>query len=298
MQTDEGTSESGLASATSDPEISVIIPVFNAGSDLVEQLRALDEQHCATSWEVVVADNGSTDGSRQIAEAWCAEHRRFSVVDASTVRGAPAARNAGVAASRGELLLFCDSDDVVLEGWIEACATALRSADLGAGYFDFHLLNGKMRASQGRSAGVTPLGFMPSGLGANLSVRRSAFEAIGGFDEALVLGDDTDLCWRLQLAGYRFTTIPDALVAKRARTTVKGIYRQTRSYGLAGPVLYRRYRSHGLRRDVAGALKIWLWLLVFAPLTFQPERRFEWARAAGTRVGRLQGSWRTKTFFP
>ncbi len=278
--------------------ITVVVPVLNGGRYFVEQLEALAGQRSSEPWEVVVADNGSTDGSLEAAREWSLAHDGFHVVNASGVAGAAAARNAGAAAARGEYLAFCDADDVVQAGWIEAVGRALQDADVAAGRFDFWSLN-DFRPPQERSGGIRPLGFLPAGLGANLAVRRAAFDAVGGFDERLVpVGDDTDLCWRLQLQGFRFAEMPDAMVAKRARASVREIYRQCSAFGQVAPVLYERYRDQGLRRDVVGALKAWTWLVVSAPLTFQPTRRFEWARGTGIRVGRLKGSWRRRVFFP
>jgi GT2 family glycosyltransferase len=281
--------------------ISVIIPVLNARQYLVEQLEALLAQHPSEPWEVIVADNGSTDGSLQVAQEWSLVHENFHAVDASEVMGPAAARNAGVRAATGEYLVFCDADDVVLAGWIDALVRALREADLAAGRFDYWKLNvGDFRPPRQSSTGVRTLGFLPSGLGANLAVRRAAFDKVGGFDERLVpLGDDTDLCWRLQLGGAQFIDAPEAMVAKRARSSFRGVFRQCLAYGETHPILYKRYKSDGLRRDLVGSLKRWVWLVLSAPLVcVQPNRRFEWARGSGICLGRLKSSWRNRVFYP
>jgi glycosyltransferase involved in cell wall biosynthesis len=277
--------------------ISVILPVRNGMPWLEEQLSALAVQECRTPWEVVVTDNGSTDGSREWAKSWVDQHREFRFEDASESSGAPAARNAGVRAAKGELLAFCDADDVVRPGWIAGCAVALGSADVVAGVFDFWTLNGGA-PSPIVPAATRQLGFLPAGLSANLMVRRSAFEAVGGFDEEQLIGEDIDLCWRLQLQGFRFDIAPDAIVAKRARTGFKPVLRQSFSYGCCGPLLYRRYRAVGAHRDVNGAIRAWAWLLVSLPSLLRPDGRLEWIHAAGVRVGRLVGSLKERAFFP
>ncbi|MGO8873580.1 MAG: glycosyltransferase [Acidimicrobiales bacterium] len=277
--------------------ISVIVPVRNGMPWLEEQLRSLAGQECPEPWEVVVADNGSDDGSRELAESWAVENSRFRVVDASAIDGAPAARNVGVRATSGDLLAFCDADDIVAPGWLAACAAALQDADVVAGNFDFWSLNGT-RASPATPAAIRQLGFLPAGLGANLAIRRPVFESVGGFNEELLLGEDIDLCWRLQLRGYRFATAPDAVVAKRERAEFKAVFQQAFAYGQCGPALYRRYRDKGARRNLDGALKSWAWLIVSLGLLFHPARRSEWARAAGMRLGRLAGSVKERVFFP
>jgi glycosyltransferase involved in cell wall biosynthesis len=277
--------------------ISVIVPVRNGMPLLEEQLRALAAQKCTEPWEVVIADNGSTDGSLAFARDWAKLHENVQVVDASGLAGASAARNAGVEVARGEYLAFCDADDVVLAGWLSACVTALRTADLAAGRFDFWSLNSIPPAAPVRAA-TRQLGFLPAGLGANLAVRRGPFIEVGGFDEQFVPGEDIDLCWRLQLRGFTFAEAPGAVVAKRARSDFRDVFEQAYAYGQCGPALHRRYRKAGARRDLRGALKAWLWLVVSLPRVAQPTRRIEWARGAGTRLGRIESSVRHRVFFP
>ena len=109
--------------------ISVVVPVRNGMPWIEEQIRALAAQRCDEPWEVVIADNGSTDGTLEFARDWSASHDHFLVVDASGLPGTSAARNAGVEVARGELLAFCDADDVVRPDWLAHCAAALDDAE-------------------------------------------------------------------------------------------------------------------------------------------------------------------------
>ena len=84
--------------------ISVIVAVRNGMPWLEEQLRALAEQQCNEPWEVVVADNGSTDESRLVVEEWANRAPMIRLIDASKVRGPGAARNAGVRTARGRAI--------------------------------------------------------------------------------------------------------------------------------------------------------------------------------------------------
>ena len=288
---------SRMSEALVPPLISVILPVLNGEPWLVDQLRALAVQECAVPWEVLIADNGSTDGSKEVAQAWADRHEGFHALDASAIKGAPAARNAGVRAAKGDLLAFCDADDVVYEGWLAGCLAALDEADVVAGTFDFWSLNDGPPSSP-KPAASRQLGFLPAGLCANLAVRRTAFEQIGGFAEELLVGEDVELCWHLQLRGFRFAIAPNAIVAKRERSTSKQVFRQSLTYGRSGPVLFQRYRSAGAHRDLAGAMKTWVWLAASLPMLHDPQRRKIWARAAGVRLGRLEASVRERVLFP
>ena len=112
------------------PRLSVIIPAHNAASVLGEQLEALRVQEGADPFEVLVCDNNSTDSTAQLAldEARSLDLR---VVDASGPASASHARNRGAVAAAGEILLFCDADDLVDPHWVvELSAPLSRGADV------------------------------------------------------------------------------------------------------------------------------------------------------------------------
>ena len=125
--------------------ISVVLPVRDGLPWLDAQLGALAAQQCDEPWEVVVADNGSSDASMALARSWADRCGAIRVVDASATHRPSAARNAGVRSARGELLAFCDADDVVQPGWLRACVAALAEADVVAGTFDLSSLKGRRR---------------------------------------------------------------------------------------------------------------------------------------------------------
>ena len=126
--------------------------------------------------------------------------------------------------------------------------------------------------------------------------RDQAFEAVGGFDENLRVGEDIDLCWRLQFAGFTVRHRARAVVSKRERadgrraSSAKGI-----THGRSGPRLYRKHRDAGIRRDLTGALKSWGWLVIQVPRLFDREDRTAMAASGGRpdredhRVGREPG---------
>jgi GT2 family glycosyltransferase len=222
------------------------------------------------------------------------------LVDASNASGPGGARNAGVAAAMGDLLAFCDADDVVQPGWLKAHVLALAEADISAGVFDFWSLNGLAVPSPPAYApppAMTLFHFLPAAGSSNLALRRQVFEAVGGFSEDLMTGEDFDLSWRLQLSGRRFVLNPDAVVAKRERRGFKAAFKRYTAYGRCGPVLFRRFRADGLRRDLILAAKTWIWLVLSTPRLVRPEFRERWARVAGWRTGSLVESVRQRVLF-
>lgn len=234
-------------------EISVVIAARNAARTLPHQLRALAAQRPDAAWEVLVADNGSSDDTARVvreARGWLPGLR---CVDASAVRGAGAARNAAVAEARGRSLLFCDADDVVAPGWADALHRALAGAALVAGRLEWARLNtdadqASRALPQQRGLQYSePLPWLPAASSSNLGVRRDVFDGLGGFDPAARFLQDTDLCWRAQLGGERLAFQPEAVVHMRLRQGVRGAWRQGRNSGMGQRWLAARF---GAARDL------------------------------------------------
>ena len=274
------------------------MPVFNEAAHVDEQLAALAAQTYTDDWELVIADNGSTDGTVTRVQAW-ADRLPIRVIDASGAIGAGPARNLGVAAALGTALVFCDGDDVVDPGWLAAHAVALDRADLVAGaiasFTDGTAVTETLRSTRA----PTLLGWRAYAQGANCSVRRAAFETVGGFRDDQRYGEDVDLSWRMQLDGFTLAYAPDAVVHKRVPSGTKALLRQYYRYGMSDVDLYARYRSHGVTRPSAKDLaRTYAGLIARLPGLRAPEVRARWARQAGRRAGRLAASTRQRTFFP
>lgn len=112
------------------------------------------------------------------------------------------------------------------------------------------------------------------------------------------MGEDIDLCWRLQLAGCRFAVSRDAVVAKREHDDLMAMFLRALAYGRSGPVLYRRYRPFGARRQLKGWARSIGWLVVSVVRLGDRDVRRLWVRTAGMRLGRALGSAKERVFFP
>ena len=104
--------------------ISVIVPVYNVETYLEECLDSIQNQ-TYTDFEVLLVNDGSTDRSKAICERYCKENRRFHLLNQEN-QGLSAARNTGVAASRGEFIVFVDSDDMILANYLETLMHYMR----------------------------------------------------------------------------------------------------------------------------------------------------------------------------
>lgn len=285
--------------------LSVVIPCRDAAGTLGEQLEALTRQRWDGPWEVLVADNGSTDASVAVAHSFRDRLPGLRVVDASGRRGPGHARNRGAAEATGDALLFTDADDRVGGGWLAAMGRALGEHDLVAARYDATLLNpepvARSRANP-QERGLIPYDyppFLPHAGGSSLGVTRRLHEAVGGFDEELPALEDTDYCWRIQLRGTPLVPAPGAVVHIRYQAEARGLFRQSYRFGIYNVLLYARYRHRGMPRlPLTAGLARWAKLILTAPRVLVPSARAAWLGQLGWRLGRLRGCLRFRVAAP
>jgi len=187
-------------------EMSVVIATKDRQRYLERTLASLREQAGAPSFEVIVVDNGSTDGTRSVVDARAGGGFPVSYVsEPQPNRGK--ARNRGVDAARGEYVLFCDDDVQLPAGWLAAHRAAHRAGE--------RVVNGPILnvESYARRPAPRPVNYSRAFLcTCNASLSKRAFLAAGGFDEAFELygWEDTELGVRLRDFGLGWTFAWDA----------------------------------------------------------------------------------------
>jgi glycosyltransferase involved in cell wall biosynthesis len=229
-------------------KVSIIIPCRNAATTLATQLEALARQSWPPPWEVIVVDNGSSDGSLGVVAAFRGRLPALRVCAAHDRLGASYARNVGARVAAAGAFAFCDADDEVGDGWLAAIGEALRDHDVVASRFDTEKLNPPWLVRSRRNKqrdGLPTLAQAPyfkycgtCGLG----VSRALHEAVGGFDESLTAAEDADYCYRLQLAGGKLHFVSDAVVHIRYRQPLPAQFRQAAAWASASVRLHARYR--------------------------------------------------------
>src|SRR3954469_4895815 len=102
------------------PELTVVLATYNSAATVGAQLAALSHQEWERGWEVVVSDNGSTDRTLELVEAYRPSLPGLRIVDASDRRGLGHVCNVGAAAASAPAIAFCNDDDIVAAGWVAA----------------------------------------------------------------------------------------------------------------------------------------------------------------------------------
>jgi glycosyltransferase involved in cell wall biosynthesis len=233
------------------PLVSVIVPVRDDGERLRVALEHLAAQTLPREhFEVIVGD----DGSRVSPPAIRSDDGWISVVR-NPQRTSYAARNAAAESARGAVLAFCDSDCLPAQDWLEQGLAALETADVVAGEVVFvapgeatswSLLTADMFLDQRRNVVVG------RAVTANLFVRRSVFEALGGFDPVLPSGGDYDFVRRaLRDLDVRLRYAPAAIVRHPTIDTRAAFLRKVWLTNYWSAV--RKVRD-GHRPDLRGAL--------------------------------------------
>ena len=280
--------------------VSVVLPVRDAAATIGAQLTALAGQDYPGRWELVVVDNDSADRSMAVVEQMRPRLPALRTISAPGARSAGVARNAGVRAAGGGLLLFCDADDVADPGWISAMVAALAGADMVGGAVECAALNPGLADEQ--PAQLPDQGeALPFARSANCGIHRPVLAAVGGWPESFPggAGEDVELSWRVQLSGYRLDYAPEARMGYRLRPDLPGLARQKWAYGLTGALLYRTFRNAGYRRRPWRAVLLsWLWMIRHLPdlgRRGMPRRR--WIRYAARLAGFAAGSVRHRAAY-
>jgi GT2 family glycosyltransferase len=224
------------------PRVSVVVCSYNGGQTLGECLRSLLALDYP-DYEVIVVDDGSTDGTR----ALLADFPTVRAVHQAN-RGLSAARNAGLQAATGSIIAYTDADCFASSSWLTHLVYQLQHSGAAAvGGPNLTPPDGWLAACVAAAPGQ-PTHVLESDQvaehipGCNMAFRREALAAINGFDpEFRKAGDDVDVCWRLQQAGYWITFAPGAFVWHHRRPGPRAYLRQQAGYGEAEALLQRKH---------------------------------------------------------
>ncbi|MBO0681962.1 MAG: glycosyltransferase [Candidatus Dormibacteraeota bacterium] len=219
------------------PRVSAIVCAYNAAATLCECLESL--ARCQyPNLEVIVCDDGSTDGTAEIADRF--PFRRLPLPRG----GLSAARNAGIQAAGGEIVAFLDADAACHPEWPYHLVLSMDGGAAGTGGPNLPVPGAGLVERAVAQAPGNPVHVLISDdqaehvPGCNMAFRKDTLESVGGFDvRHRAAGDDIDVCFKVLDRDLRIAFAPQAQVRHHRRGTVRGYLRQQRSYGRAERVV-------------------------------------------------------------
>ena len=293
-------------------DLSFIVPVRNDAAGLRRCLESIRAQ--SRDAEILIADNGSVDGSPDVARGFGATVLDLPGLSVSALRNRAAAR------ARGALLAFVDADMQIAPGWVDAALAGFSDSSVAAVGADYTAPPGAtwvQRLYDGmrdHRPGVGDTRWLASG---NMVVRRDAFERLRGFDETLSTCEDWDFCMRLHEQGLRLLSDgdlrsshfgdPPTLVALfrgelwRGRDNLRVSLRRRPALrdvpGIVTPLLWlfavaAFIAGVALAALIGPAAAMWLAAPLGVAMLLSSLRAVRiWRRVRATRAGTLAGAW-------
>ncbi len=238
------------------PRVSVVVCAYNAERTMKACLESLEKLRYP-DYEVIVVNDGSRDRTLAISEAF-----PFCRIISQPNKGLSVARNVGAEAATGEIVAYTDSDCVVDPDWLTYLVARVEVARLhacGGPNFPPHEDNMVAAAVAVSPGGPTHVLLSDDTAehiaGCNMAFRRETLLKLSGFDPVFrAAGDDIDICWRFQDAGYTIGFAPAAMVWHFRRNTIDAYVGQQKGYGKAEALVYSK---HPFRFNLFGQAK-WL----------------------------------------
>jgi GT2 family glycosyltransferase len=238
------------------PRVSVVVCAYNAERTMEACLASLETLNYP-DYEVIVVNDGSRDRTLAISESF-----PYCRIISQENRGLSVARNVGAEAATGEIVAYTDSDCVADPDWLTYLVARMEEGGLAAcGGPNFPppedaLVPAAVAVSPGGPTHVLISDEVAEHIaGCNMAFRRDALLALGGFDpQYRAAGDDVDICWRFQDAGYTIGFSAAAVVWHFRRNTVRAYLNQQKGYGKAEALVYAK---HPFRFNLLGQAK-WL----------------------------------------
>ena len=224
------------------PRVSVVVCTYNGSRNIRGCLEGLSRLNYS-NFEVIVVDDGSTDGTPDIVSECDVRLIR------TENRGLSSARNTGMRAATGDIVAYIDDDAYPDAHWLMYLAATFGSTKhAGVGGPNIAPPDDGPIADCVANAPGGPMHVLLSDReaehipGCNMAFRTECLEAIGGFDPQFrVAGDDVDVCWRLRECGWTLGFHPAAVVWHHRRNSVRAYWKQQRGYGKAEALLKKKW---------------------------------------------------------
>lgn len=238
MKPEEADTESSirLVPSVTNPLISVIIPVYNGVHQVTKCIEALRLQSVHRGTEVIIVDNGSTDGTWQLLESLRPSFPNLVLHRENEIRGSYAARNLGIHHSKGKFLAFTDIDCQPVSDWLERCLDHVsRENTIIAGDIEVFPENARPNIFEllDMHSSLQQKTYAQAGYGAtaNLLVPRKVFDTVGLFS-LVTSGGDNEFCRRAGRTGVKVVFDERLVIRHPARSTSAELVTKARRIGL------------------------------------------------------------------
>jgi len=269
----------GLSTLSQYPLVSIIIPVRNRPEEIEICLSSLGQlDYPKERMEIIVVDDASVDNTPDVASEF-----EVNVICLKEHKQASYCRNLAAEGAKGDILAFIDSDCLADPLWLRELVPAFQEKSVGAvggmvdSYFGkkgldrYEAVKSSLNVCSWfrRSGENDPFFYVPS---CNLLVRRELFLRLGGFREEMHVGEDVDLCWRLQDARHYVEFRPQGRVFHRHRNRIWPFCSRRFDYGTSEPLLQQMHSKRSKQLIFPpGAFLFWsiavlAILLKYAPL--------------------------------
>ncbi|MBC6429893.1 glycosyltransferase [Nostoc sp. HG1] len=230
------------------PMVSVVVPIYNGEADLPELINCLLSQtYPKDRVEYLLVDNNSSDRTLTILKT-SAENCPITIhaLSENQIQSSYSARNTGIRAATGEIIVFTDADCRPQPQWLDALIQPFVNKEVVIVAGEILALPGTTLLEQHADRQETlsqkhtlKHSFRPYGQTANLAIRHITLEKVGLFRPYLTTGGDADICWRILGENIgRLEFAPNAIVGHRHRSTLKELQSQWRRYGRSNRYLH------------------------------------------------------------
>lgn len=293
-------SVSGSAASGFSPFVSVIVPIYNGETDLPDLLNCLQQQtYPSDRVEYLLVDNGSHDRTASLLQQAVQQTQAENLItlralSETEIQSSYAARNTGIRAASGEILVFTDADCRPQPHWLHHLIQPFVNPEI-------NLVAGEVRALPGSNwleqyadrhdtlsqTHTLAHSFCPYGQTANLAIRKTVLQSVGLFRPYLTTGGDADLCWRILRSGNgQIQLAEQAVVLHRHRSTLKELRSQWRRYGCSNRYLHELHGVSLMRqlttREAVYRCGRWLFKQIPLAILKTTDRNHGWSHLVDT----------------
>lgn len=236
--------------------VSVIIPAYNEEKRISNAIDVLLRQtYPKDKMEIIVVDDCSTDKTCEIVSRYSVKlirhHRNM---------GPSATRNTGAKEATGEILAFTDADDKADKSWLTNIVKHYKKRNVGCVVGSSHIIYGDRNWQQKILAELficlrgdnvvkniyNSKGRMGSNksIGTNITFRRDIFKEMKGYEENLLAGEEQDIIWRVEKAGYKIAFEPNAVVYVTPKDSFKEYIKRAYLYSRSSAIVYFKHPAN------------------------------------------------------